>query len=131
MDTENKNHYDVLGVPADAGSREIRQAFLRLARKYQADLATFPAAGWYLERLNAAYEELADYETRCRYNAERGLPTPPTPEEPESISWLEGLTSLIPSNWYVYAFILVGLIYLLARILAWNSIQGNAGPSIP
>ena len=49
MATENKTYYDILEVPADAESRQIRRAFTRLANEYQSDRAKFPAAGWYLE----------------------------------------------------------------------------------
>jgi len=131
MATENNNYYDILGVPADAESRQIRKAFMRLANEYQSDRAKFPAADWYFERLKAAYDGLSDYEARCRYNADHGLPEPPASEDPDEMNWLEGLASLIPSNWYVYAFILVGLMYWLVRFLAWNSIAERSGGSLP
>ena len=130
MATENKNYYDILGVAADAENRQIRKAFMRLANEYQSDRAKFPAADWYFERLKVAYDGLSDHEVRCRYNADRGLPEPPAPEDPDAITWLEGLAGLIPSNWYVYAFILVGVMYALARVIAWKSIADSGG-SLP
>jgi curved DNA-binding protein CbpA len=112
---EDKTHYEVIGVAPDASHHLIRKAFMKLAEKYQSDRGKFAAAGWYFDRLKVAYDALSDYGDRCRYNAERGLPEPPAPEQRGEVSWLEGLARLIPSNWYVFAFMAVGVIYVTAR----------------
>jgi curved DNA-binding protein CbpA len=117
---EDKTHYEILGVPPDASQHATRNAFMKLAEKYQSDRAKFSAAGGYLDRLKDAYDAVSDYDSRCRYNAERGLPEPPEPEDSTEVSWFEGITSVIPSNWHVFAFMAVGAImYAAYRFKYW------------
>lgn len=66
---EFKDYYATLGVPKTASSKEIKQAYRRLARKYHPDLnpgnkeaeATFKA-------INEAHEVLSDSTSRRKYD---------------------------------------------------------------
>jgi hypothetical protein len=72
-------HYDVLGVGVDAPVREIRQAYLRLARESHpdfhadADGDTRAANEAEIRRLNQAWAVLGDAEARRRYDESLGL----------------------------------------------------------
>lgn len=71
--------YDVLGLAPDAPQRAVWEAFLSLIEKMQGATrspVTTPALG-------AAYRTLSDFDARCRFNAERGLPAPPAPSDAE------------------------------------------------
>jgi DnaJ-class molecular chaperone len=78
-----------------------------------------PSARQRFEEAKTAYETLTDYDKRLRYNIERGLPDPPrhgTQDRQPGV--VEELASLIPSRWYVFAFVFVGITYVAARIYA-------------
>jgi curved DNA-binding protein CbpA len=111
----DKNHYEVLGVAPDADYHQIRKAFMRLSAEYAKDRRNFPAAGWYAERAKEAYRILADFDSRRRYNAEIGLREPPPPVGREADQWWE---NVIPSNWYVYLFALIGVVTLTMMVLS-------------
>jgi curved DNA-binding protein CbpA len=104
---QQKTHYEALGVRPDANYQQLRKAYMRLSAEYAADRRNFPAAGWYGERVKEAYRVLSDPDARRRYNAELGLPEPPAPAGRETDQWWE---NVVPSNWYVYAFALVGVV---------------------
>ncbi len=88
-------HYDQLGVGVDASSREIRQAYVRLARRSHpdfhahADRATRAANEAEIRRLNQAWAVLGDPEARRRYDEALGLGPPgraaATQPEPEAV----------------------------------------------
>lgn len=63
------NYYDLLGVARDAGEKEIRQAYRRLARQYHPDVNPGDAqAEEKFKEINAAHEVLSDGEKRRKYN---------------------------------------------------------------
>jgi hypothetical protein len=72
-------HYDVLGVEVDAPVREIRQAYVRLARAAHpdfhadADRSTRAANEVEIRRLNEAWAVLGDPDARRRYDETLGL----------------------------------------------------------
>ncbi len=81
-----RNHYDVLGVPEDAGDEEIKTVFRKLAKNYHPDRN--PGDSWAERRfteVNEAHEVLKDRERRAAYDAElaefRG---PARPAKPSS-----------------------------------------------
>jgi len=113
---EEKTYYEIIGVGPNASQHQIRNSFMKLATKYQRDRRNFAAAGWYFDRVKSAYDALSDYESRCEYNARLGLPEPPQPEDRRAVSWLEGLAQLVPGSWYIFGFVLVGAIYIAARV---------------
>ena len=85
--------YAVLGVPADASVAEIRQAYLRLARRYHPDshLDAAPAAraetDARMRQVNDAWAVLGDAERKRAYDASRPRPfrpfTPSDEAEPD------------------------------------------------
>lgn len=79
-------HYDVLGVPTDATTDVIRQAYRRLAREHHPDHAGHGvAASGAMARLNEAWTVLSDPSQRARYDtvvAPMQRPAPPTPGRP-------------------------------------------------
>lgn len=63
-----RDFYEVLGVPRDAGSEEIQQAFRRLARANHPDVNRDPAAEERFKEVNEAYQVLSDPEERRKYD---------------------------------------------------------------
>lgn len=63
-----RDYYAVLGIPRDADSDQIQQAFRGLARKYHPDVNSDPAAEDKFKEVNEAYHVLIDPETRRRYD---------------------------------------------------------------
>jgi len=64
-----KNYYDILGVKRDAGEKEIKQAYRRLARKYHPDVNPGDkSAESKFKEMNEAYEVLSDREKRKKYD---------------------------------------------------------------
>jgi curved DNA-binding protein CbpA len=112
---EDKTHYDVLGLRPNASHRQVVKAFAELAERYQKE-ASDPVARERFQQVKAAYQTLTNYESRLRYNIERGLPDPPKHgKHSQANGAVDGLVSLIPGNWYIYAF---GLVWLVLQV-AW------------
>ncbi len=61
--------YDILGVPRDASTEDIRTAYRRLAREHHPDVNADPAAEERFKEVAAAYEILSDAQKRARYDA--------------------------------------------------------------
>lgn len=78
--------YHILGVPADADARAIRQAYRRLAQRLHPDRNPGdPAAADRFVQIQHAYRVLGSPDTRQRYDAERAAPRaapPPSPPVP-------------------------------------------------
>lgn len=84
-------HYEVLGVPKNASSTEIRRAYVQLARQHHPDVnATASSSGRAasereMRRINEAWAVLGDGERRQRYDTElrtavsRPVPKPRRP----------------------------------------------------
>jgi len=69
MPTTYKDYYQILGVPKNAGEKEIKAAFRKLARKYHPDVNTGdPQAEARFKEINEANEVLSDPEKRRRYD---------------------------------------------------------------
>lgn len=67
------NHYQVLGVKANASETEIRQAYRELSKQYHPDTTRFPlpiAQKKFLE-VKTAYEVLSNPEQRSSYDLQR------------------------------------------------------------
>ena len=82
-----RTHYQVLGVPADASSAAIREAYRHRAREHHPDRARSSAVGpsGAMPDVNEAYRVLSDPGRRAMYDASlRRAEAPPTTEsEPE------------------------------------------------
>ena len=67
---EIKNYYVVLGVTADATTKEIKKAYRRLAKEHHPDRnpAKNPEAEARIKEINEAYEVLSKPDTRQRHD---------------------------------------------------------------
>src|SRR4051812_39427436 len=63
-----RDYYDVLGVPRDASSEDIRRAYRRLARENHPDVNKEPGAEDRFKEVSEAYEVLRDEEKRAKYD---------------------------------------------------------------
>jgi curved DNA-binding protein len=63
-----RDYYEVLGVPRNADTEQIQQAFRKLARRHHPDVNSSPAAEERFKEINEAYQVLSDPGTRSRYD---------------------------------------------------------------
>ncbi len=63
-----RDYYDVLGVPRDADTAQLQQAYRKLARQNHPDVNKDPTAEERFKEINEAYHVLADPDTRRRYD---------------------------------------------------------------
>jgi DnaJ-class molecular chaperone len=64
-----KDYYQVLGIPKNAGEKEIKQAFRKLARKHHPDVNPGDlGAEQKFKEINEAHEVLSDPEKRRKYD---------------------------------------------------------------
>ena len=65
------NHYELLEVPSEASTQELRQAFRSLSKRYHPDTTALPEdeAREAFRRLQQAYLTLSDPERRRSYGA--------------------------------------------------------------
>jgi curved DNA-binding protein len=69
MPVEFKDYYEILNVPREASSEDIKKAFRKLARQYHPDVAKDKkAAEEKFKEINEAYEVLGDLENRKKYD---------------------------------------------------------------
>ena len=66
---QQRDFYEVLGVPRNASQEEIQRAYRRLARTYHPDLNKDPEAEERFKDISEAYSVLSDPQTRERYDA--------------------------------------------------------------
>ncbi len=71
MQPAAKDFYSVLDIPPGTSKEDIRQAYLRLARRYHPDLNDDPQSRDRFEEINQAYTILSDDEARIFYNLYR------------------------------------------------------------
>jgi curved DNA-binding protein len=68
MSVAFKDYYEILGVPRDASTDEIRRAYRKLARQYHPDINSESDAEDRFKEIGEAYEVLSDPEKRERYD---------------------------------------------------------------
>lgn len=61
--------YEILGVPRDASTEDIKRAYRRLAREFHPDVNADPEAEQRFKEVAGAYEILSDADKRARYDA--------------------------------------------------------------
>ncbi|MGA7952669.1 MAG: DnaJ domain-containing protein [Gloeobacterales cyanobacterium] len=71
-----QDYYRILGVGYDASKEEIRQAYLKLARKYHPDVNKEREAEELLKTINEAYNALTNDEARALYDQDLDIPSP-------------------------------------------------------
>ena len=64
------DYYEVLGVPRDADTETIKEAFRQLARRYHPDVSTEPDAERRFKEIAEAYGVLSDPARRASYDAQ-------------------------------------------------------------
>lgn len=64
----NNDPYDILGVPRDASTADIKKAFRKLAHKYHPDKGGTPEDEAKFKEVQAAYEVLSDDQRRQTYD---------------------------------------------------------------
>ena len=71
MSDDERSHYDVLGVTADATQKDIKRAYRRLAKTHHPDVSGKPNAASRFRRVNEAYRVLVSPLSRSEYDRER------------------------------------------------------------
>src|SRR5262249_45950002 len=66
---DDRDFYEILGVPRNAGQEDIQRAYRKLARTYHPDINSDPAAENRFKEISEAYNVLSDPATRHRYDA--------------------------------------------------------------
>jgi molecular chaperone DnaJ len=68
MATTTRDYYEILGIPRDASSDDIRNAYRQLAKQHHPDLNKHPEAEDKFKEINEAYSVLSDVEKRSLYD---------------------------------------------------------------
>lgn len=68
MNTKNMNYYEILGVPLDANTNEIRKAYLELVKKYHPDVYKEADGEEIIKSINVAYDTLINPITKEKYD---------------------------------------------------------------
>ena len=63
-----RDYYEVLGVPKDASQEDIKKAYRTLAKKYHPDICKEPNANERFAEIQVAYDCLSDPEKRSNYD---------------------------------------------------------------
>lgn len=65
----DKDYYELLGIPRDADTKKIKDAYHRLAMKYHPDRNPSPDAEEKFKEISKAYAILSDPKKRAKYDA--------------------------------------------------------------
>ncbi len=65
---EKRDYYDVLGVSKDAGDKEVKSAYRKLAMKYHPDRSDAPDAEERFKEISEAYAVISDPQKRRQYD---------------------------------------------------------------
>lgn len=68
MATQQRDYYDVLGIPRSSSAQDIKKAYRKLAMEYHPDRNTGEGAAEKFKEINRAYEVLSDEEKRSIYD---------------------------------------------------------------
>ncbi len=95
-----QDYYRVLGVGYDASKEEIRQAYLKLARRYHPDVNKEREAEEFLKSINEAYNTLTNDEARALYDQDLDIPPPWMRSSVRAALILVGLGVTGALTWY-------------------------------
>ncbi len=98
MPEDTPNHYDILGVARDAGTIEIRAAYLKLVKIYHPDRASparKAASLQIFQMITLAYATLNKPETRRKYDETLPCVTKPTANDNKHGHFWEKILSSI------------------------------------
>jgi curved DNA-binding protein CbpA len=95
-----QDYYRVLGVGYDASKEEIRQAYLKLARRYHPDVNKEREAEEFLKSINEAYNTLTNDEARALYDQDLDIPPPWMRSSVRAALILVGLGATGVLTWY-------------------------------
>src|SRR4030043_1248038 len=68
MPVKFQDYYEILGVQRNASDKEIRHAYLKLAKQYHPDKNSSAGAEEKFKKIQEAYEVLKDSEKRKKYD---------------------------------------------------------------
>jgi curved DNA-binding protein CbpA len=117
------NHYELLEVPSEASSQELRQAFRSLSKRYHPDTTDLPEAEAReaFRRLQQAYLTLSDPERRRSYDATLRAPLPlrPLRTAPKPVPVRRALSG---GEWFALLLLAVAVAFslVLGVGLAWS-----------
>ena len=83
---DDRDFYQILGVPREASQDDIQRAYRRLARSLHPDVNKDPAAEERFKDVSEAYDVLSDPQTRRRYDA-FGPDFRQVPEDVDAETW--------------------------------------------
>ena len=66
--SDERDYYDILGVPRNASPEDIKRAYRRMAKKYHPDIYKGPDADARIKEINEAYEVLSNPDKRAAYD---------------------------------------------------------------
>jgi molecular chaperone DnaJ len=66
--SSKRDYYEVLGIPRNSSSEEIKKAYRRLARQYHPDVSTETDAEIRFKEINEAYQILSNDQKRATYD---------------------------------------------------------------
>lgn len=75
MNSKDMDYYEILGVSKDATNKEIREAYLKLVKKYHPDIYKGEDAEEKIKAINIAYDTLSDSKKRSIYDRMYGVNT--------------------------------------------------------
>jgi curved DNA-binding protein CbpA len=92
------NYYEILGVPRNAPTAAVREAYLRQARERHPDRFTDPTAKRQaeesLKEITTAFNTLSNERLRQEYDGELERPRPTTPAEIAAQAYAQGLQQI-------------------------------------
>jgi curved DNA-binding protein len=83
---DDRDFYQILGVPREASQDDVQRAYRRLARSLHPDVNKDPAAEERFKDVSEAYDVLSDPQTRRRYDA-FGPDFRQVPEDVDAETW--------------------------------------------
>lgn len=69
MNSDQRDYYEVLGVPRDTDQKAVKEAFRQLALRYHPDRCKEPGAETKFKEIAEAYAVLSDPQKRAEYDA--------------------------------------------------------------